>query len=86
MVTRPDLGGAGLVFEDGLSLHNPIVAALTAQFPIFFGSGSAVLHRHAHYSKTRVAVSKGNTLKWLFPQEKATFEVLDKGTFTLVLL
>jgi hypothetical protein len=38
------------------------------------------------YSKTRVAVPKGNTLKWLFPQEKATFEALIKGTFTLVLL
>jgi hypothetical protein len=35
MVTRPDLGGAGLVIEDGLSLHNPIVAALIAQFPMF---------------------------------------------------
>jgi hypothetical protein len=38
------------------------------------------------YSKIRVAVPKGNTLKWLFPQEKATFEALIKGTFTLVLL
>jgi hypothetical protein len=37
-------------------------------------------------SKIRVAVPKGNTLKWLFPQEKATFEALIKGTFTLVLL
>jgi hypothetical protein len=38
------------------------------------------------YSKTRVAVPRGNTFKWLFPHEKATFEVLNKGTFTLVLL
>jgi hypothetical protein len=38
------------------------------------------------YSKIRVAVPKGNTLKGLFPQEKATFEALIKGTFTMVLL
>jgi hypothetical protein len=38
------------------------------------------------YSKTRVAVPRGNTLKGLFPQEKATFEALIKGTLTLVLL
>jgi hypothetical protein len=38
------------------------------------------------YSKIRVAVPKGNTLKGLFPQEKATFEALIKATFTLVLL
>jgi hypothetical protein len=42
--------------------------------------------RRVGYSNTRVAVPRGNTLKWLFPQEKATFEVLIKGTFTLVLL
>ncbi len=39
-----------------------------------------------NYSKTRVAVPGGNPLKWLFPQEKDTFAVLNWGTFTLVLL
>jgi hypothetical protein len=38
------------------------------------------------YSKIRIDVPRGNTLKRLFLQEKATFEALIKGTFTLVLL
>jgi hypothetical protein len=38
------------------------------------------------YSKTRVAVSRGNVLKWLFYQEKATSQTLKKGILTLVLL
>jgi hypothetical protein len=51
------------------------------------------------YSKTRVAVPRGNVLKWLFlsgvpnertllvgVEEKATSQTLKKGIFTLVLL
>ena len=38
------------------------------------------------YSETRVAVPRGTTAKWLFPQEKATLYNLSKGTFTLVSL
>jgi ribosomal protein L9 len=37
-------------------------------------------------SKTRVAVPRGYSSKWLFPQEKATSHTFREGTFTLVLL
>jgi hypothetical protein len=45
-----------------------------------------LLRFRSNYSKTRVAVPRRHVLKWLFPQEKATFSTLTKGTFTLVLL
>ncbi len=38
------------------------------------------------YSKTRVAVPRGYSSKWVFPQEKATSHTFPEGTFTLVLL
>jgi hypothetical protein len=41
--------------------------------------------RVRRYSKTRVAVPRGNVLKWLF-SKKATSHTLKKGVFTLVLL
>jgi hypothetical protein len=42
-----------------------------------------VLHR---YSRIRVDVLEGTSVKWLFPQEKATTNDLSMGTVTLILL
>jgi hypothetical protein len=38
------------------------------------------------YSKTRVAVPRGYSSKWIFPQEKATSHTFREGTFTLIFL
>jgi hypothetical protein len=43
-------------------------------------------HLRWGYSKIRVAAPRGTSFKWLFPQEKAAFETIIKGTFILVLL
>jgi hypothetical protein len=38
------------------------------------------------YSRIRVGVPRGTPVQWRFPQEKATFNGLAKGTVTLILL